>query len=357
MRDIIVSVGTSLLTNRETETGRPWSGWICGRPLPSSDTAVEYLSRADSVLASAETNTLENLDLHSSDCLHWLHSETPEGRFCAEALRDHYEALGNRGDLHELTGLHYREETFVDLGLRSLVSTAFGIIRKAGTSQVEICATGGFKAELAYLNLVGLLSGCPVHYIHERFRTLITLPALPTAWNTSLVERNIAFFEWMEDTAEGRAAVEVENRLSAVPELRMLVTFADGCGYLSPAGLALYQAYQERLGIPTVTWPPSSRKTPQEKISLESTGHHRPKGWEQFVDWLASIDCISLIKYDGGSDRPSGTKAEVRDPNSGVLKVVYSADFEIHFEVATTARSDDQCRLVADYITRNGKRR
>lgn len=357
MRSIIVSVGTSLLTNRETETGRPWSGWSGSSPIPDHDQAVEYLSRADAALASAETNTLEHLDLHSSDRLHWLHSDTPEGRFCAEALRGHYQAAGNDGELHEVAGINYREDTFADLGLRSLVGTAFGIIRRPDAGQVEICATGGFKAELAYLNLVGLLSGCPVHYIHERFRSLVTLPALPTAWDMAPVEQSIEFFEWMEDTADGRPAAEVEGRLHGLPEIRMLVSFSDGLGYLSPAGMALYQSYQKRLGIPTTTWPPSDGKAPREKVSLESVSHHRPRGWEQFVEWLANIDFVSFVKYDGGSRTPSGTKAEVRDPNGGVLKVVYSSDFEIHFAVTTTARGDDQCRHVADYITRNGRRR
>lgn len=90
-RQVICTVGTSLLTNRDD---RPWAGWNPRTPDPLPDAAdVErWLGRADPVKASAETNTLRALGLCEADALALLHSDTPQGRFCAEALGKFYRA-------------------------------------------------------------------------------------------------------------------------------------------------------------------------------------------------------------------------------------------------------------------------
>lgn len=109
-------------------------------------------------------------------------------------------------------------------------------------------ATGGFKAEIAYATLVGLLLDVPVYYIHEAFRQIIEMPPVPISWDYSLLADNETFFEWVR--AEYRPTNEVEERLrEKSPEIHLLLTDEDGFTYLSPAGEAFYEAYlyaQER---------------------------------------------------------------------------------------------------------------
>jgi len=349
LREIIVSVGTSLLTNRVGSPKRPWCDWTSGSPLPDLEDAVKYLRSADPKTASAETNTLHRLGLQAGDMLHWLHSDTLEGEFCAKALCTYYMLAGRNGALHAITGLKYEEKTFASTGLRSLVSKTFEIIRKADCP-VEICATGGFKAEMAYLNLVGLLAQCPVHYIHEKFGNLISLPVLPVDWDFSVVEDNIDFFEWIEETP--RRDRDVKKRVKAAPALKTLVTYEkDCCGYLSAARIALYQSYKSRLGIDAQALPSASTTEPWKKIHLQP-GHHTPHGWEKLINKLAGISFVESIYYRDGV--PAGKKVDVVDPEKGKLSVAYGPDGNaIEVLVETTARSAEQCEYAVNYIRKN----
>jgi len=256
---VIVTVGTSLLTN---------TGWRRGNDLPAFSELVTTLATADPTGASAETNTLFHLPLREreADQLAWLHSHTPEGQLCADALRTHYAAQGYAGALHQITGLGYNEATFAERGLRTLLAVAFTVIERAGGADaVTICATGGFKAEIAYLNLLGLLLGIDVYYIHEQFRELVSLPRLPLDWNLDWVRQNEDFFQWID--GQPRRAQEVENRLRAHPVLRQLVADADDDhSYLTPVGDLLYRVYRQRAARePRATWPPASDRAPHTK--------------------------------------------------------------------------------------------
>ena len=176
-----------------------------------------------------------------ADCLAWLHSDTPEGQWCATILRDHDATLGYDSTLHESTGLGYHEAIFTERGLRTLLAEPFGLISAADWSvNVTIRATGGFKAEIAYLNLVGLLLGIDVYYLHEQFRELVSLPRLPLDWNKAWVADNVDFLEWVD--AEPRATAVVENRLWAPPpDLCPLMANADdGNSYSRPMRRAGY---------------------------------------------------------------------------------------------------------------------
>jgi putative CRISPR-associated protein (TIGR02619 family) len=235
MRTILTTVGTSLLGN-------------AGRALGTGDLSdgdlANFLARTDAVRACAETNALSRL-LRDGDQIVFLHSHTDEGRRCAEALRRHYERQGYRAELVEIPDLSYTESRFKLRGLRALVAALAGRIERerAQGRDVLINATGGFKAEIAYATLVGLLFDVPVYYIHERFDELIEMPAAPLAWDYAVLAEWEEFFDWID--AEPRATAEVDRRWPGLPqEVRVLLTDeADGCTYLSPAGEAFVRAY------------------------------------------------------------------------------------------------------------------
>lgn len=352
MSAIIVSIGTSLLTNKNGRDYRPWEGWRPGNPLPDQKDVVQWLRKADPAAASAETNTLHKLGLDAGDRLYYLHSDTPEGEFCARCLNDHYTGLGHNGVLCRVEGLKYSPKHFVEDGLRSLVAEAFAIISNSGGRAV-ICATGGFKAEMAYLNLVGILTGCPVYYVHERMSELISLPALPLAWDHSLVEYNLDFFEWIDK--EQRSIREVERRLKSLqPEVATLVVFRNGFGRLSAAGEALYLSYLTSRGSPPPQWPPDSGIEPANKIKLDQSHTSIPSGTRDFVDWLSRHGWVQMISYLGASKTP-GLRAKVISSDTGELKVRYGQEFGIEMKVTTTARGQEQCQLVADYIEQEAR--
>ncbi|MCL4513810.1 MAG: putative CRISPR-associated protein, partial [Candidatus Eremiobacteraeota bacterium] len=166
-RVIITTVGTSLLGNIKRD-----------RKLekPTDQDLSNYLRHTNPVEASAETNSLSRLLVEGNEIV-LVHSETDEGKQCAEMLGKHFESSGYKVTLHKVRYLSYAESQFKMRGLCSLVGDLCELIRQEQKAGKEICinATGGFKAEIAYSTLVGLLFDIPVYYIHDAFHDIIEM--------------------------------------------------------------------------------------------------------------------------------------------------------------------------------------
>ena len=359
MRSIIVTVGTSLLTNddRGLPEGerRSWAGWRRGVPLPELSDLRVFLDTVESRRVSAEANTLQALPLREGDALVLLHSQTDDGQRCAQALQEHYQRLGFRAVCRRIDGLQFSERVFAERGLKSLISVVFeeiALANKAGLLPV-LCATGGFKAEIAFVNLIGMLMGVEVCYLHELFQELIVFPRFPVDWNLEVVERNLDFLEWLD--AEPQAVTAVESRLYQAPELRPFVyDDTDGHSYLTAAGDLLFSAYKARTQrLPAAVWPPASERQPAEKNVVSSVAHHRPDGWEGVVQRICGLDCVQRVSYDAAAVGPG---VRILDGQSGTIGVTYERSGAIlPLVVETTARGDAQTQLVADYLRRNIK--
>lgn len=238
VRTILTTVGTSLLTNAKRDLKVE---------QPDEQQLSNYIRHTSAEKASAETNSLSRL-LQPGDHIVLLHSQTEESKRCAETLRRHYEGQGYKVSLREVPDLTYAESRFKMRGLRSLVATLIDLIRseKRQGREVVVNATGGFKAEIAYATLVGLLFDVPVYYIHEAFREIIEMPPTPVSWDYSLLAEHEEFFEWI--SADLRQTAEVDAWLRKLPgEIRLLLVEEEGFTLLSPAGEAFYEAYRDRL--------------------------------------------------------------------------------------------------------------
>lgn len=349
-REIICTVGTSLLTNRDD---RPWTGWKPRPPdpLPPLDEVVGWLGSADPVKASAETNTLRALELSDEDVLALLHSDTNEGRFCADALAAFYRPRCREVVLERIGRLGYGADVFT-AGLKSLVDVTLRRVQRAREQQRQavLCATGGFKAEIAFLNLLGALLEIEVVYIHELHREPVRLPRLPLTWDAEFVSRHEEFFRWIDE--EPRHSAEVEQRLKAFPELRSLVEDGgDGCTYLTAAGDLLFKAAREKLEMgPRATWPLADARPPAAKNRVSSVPHGRPAGWERFVDRLCAIDCVVAVSYDPLAY--GGRRVKILDASNGIIGVRFGqVGDELPLRVETTARGAAQTELVANYLS------
>jgi putative CRISPR-associated protein (TIGR02619 family) len=182
MQTTITTVGISLLTNR----GRPWDGRGYSDPLPDPATADAWLRTADLARASAETHTWLKLGIADEPQRHRLllvHTNTADGRYCAERLATWARAKGLACAVDEIAGLGTAHEDTFNLGLAELARKLAVHIEngRAQGGTVAIAATGGFKAEIAIANLVGALLGAPVHYIYDRFERLVTFEPRSTA--------------------------------------------------------------------------------------------------------------------------------------------------------------------------------
>jgi putative CRISPR-associated protein (TIGR02619 family) len=348
-RQIICTVGTSLLTNHDD---RPWAGWNARNkdPLPSTSVVQAWLERGDPVHASAETNTLHSLDLAETDALAFLHSDTDEGLFCAERLAEQYRSSCRDIHLERIGRLGYGAAVFTG-GLKAFVDVTLRLVRSGRERgyQPLFCASGGFKAEISFLNLIGALLEIEVFYIHELHRELIRLPRLPLSWDSGFVSKHEDFFSWID--SEPRRSCDVESRLKGRPELRWLIEEdEEGYAYLTAAGDLLFKVAQQRLQTtPRATWPESVPRPPVEKNQVSQMEHHRPPGWERFVDRLCRIDCVTVVRYDDAAR--SGPRAKVIDATAGILGLRFGdSGRDLPLCIQTTARGDEQCALVVHYL-------
>jgi putative CRISPR-associated protein (TIGR02619 family) len=249
MRTLLVTVGTSLVSNARRDLGKE----------PRREELLFYLRDTEPERASAEANSIFQLikrgALEEGDKLIFLHSQTGEGKLCAEALRSFYTSKGFQAELKEIPDLTYEESRFKMRGLRQLVATMIKIIEEGKSAGMEcaINATGGFKAEIAYATLVGLLMNVPVYYIHEAFREIIDMPPTSIGWDYSLIFYHEDFFDWIDTDLRRRE--EVEKRLKAMPEeerrkISFLLTEEEEFMLLSPAGEAFYRSYKSQIEKP-----------------------------------------------------------------------------------------------------------
>jgi putative CRISPR-associated protein (TIGR02619 family) len=182
MKTIIMTVGTSLLTNPDRDLPqnqkRPWVGQ---KTIGDYAIAKKWMSQTQPEIISAETNTFLRLNPNLNDEVILLHSETPSGLECAEVIQIYFQdELGQTNvKLHPLPGINY-DLDHSESALERMAKLLKQLIQQA-QGEVTLAATGGFKAQTMIMGLVGNTLGVPVCYIHEEFKGLVYLPYISTS--------------------------------------------------------------------------------------------------------------------------------------------------------------------------------
>ncbi len=217
-----------------------------------------YLNEAGEKVASAELNTLRTMEEKSREKgrkdiqlqegkIHvvLLHSDTITGRVCANALSKHFEKNKISNQLVKTPGLEFKPERFMIYGLNSLVNNLIKIVKEfKKRGEVIFCATGGYKAELALANLVGLLFRVKVYYLHELFNDTVIIPPLPLVVDPEFWERNKEFLKWISKNPSTKEEIEEEfGKLST--ELILLLEEQDKRLYISPVGQLMIEYFKE----------------------------------------------------------------------------------------------------------------
>lgn len=292
MRLVISTVGTSLLGFAQRQ----------GVTDKTPEALISCIRKAGEVKACAETNALSRI-LNDGDTLMFLYSDTEEGDHASHALQEYYGQKSYVSKRKEIKGLNYSHDKFMSKGLKSLVNTLIDEIRLAQRMGLEpiINATGGFKAEIAYATLVGLLFKVPVYYIHEIFQDVITMPVTPIDWDYLLLAEYKDFFEWIQK--DYRRTEKVKRRLQGMPSRLALLLEDDPEGYttLSPAGQVFFSAFEEEL----VSSPPIYLSA-EAKRFYERLDNTLQKKIDAIFNKLR-IDCLRT----GGSGRISSSDCPV----------------------------------------------
>lgn len=293
MKTILTTTGISL----SISAGRKYN-----TKEPTDDQMRQHL-RMEPKSASAEANSLLQI-AQPDDHIVLLHTDTPEARKCADLLQDFFD---NQGYKHvRLVQLEFQEDAqhIETTGLRSLVDTIILEVERAQRKQHEVVinATAGFKAQVVYSTMIGMIYHVPVKYIYEKFQRVVTFNPIALDWDTSLFLTYNKFFQWIDQ--KERPQGEVAERLKALPDrekIQSLLTVPDENGdiFLSPMGEVVRQKFaRETREAKEVPWPPDAQETNiQKKIanSIVKVKHDYPKNTKAICGKIAQLSYVEEI--------------------------------------------------------------
>jgi hypothetical protein len=165
-----------------------------------------------------------------------------------------------------------------------------------------------------------------------------------------LISDQKIFFYWID--SEPRLASEVKSWLNKFPELCIFLKVSeDGHTYLNAFGSFYFKSVKELVNSPTqVTWPKKSNLQPERKNNLSSVEHHRPRGWEKFVDRLCEIEWVCMVSYDArGHNCASAIKKMNNEIGSAICRFGPPGE-GLPLKIQTTATNDEELELVINYI-------
>jgi len=179
-----------------------------------------------------------------------LSSDTVVSRLAATLIAEHAEVEGVeafrfRPEYDVITGLQVKDaSTFETTGLRGLVDRLDTLIvdhHSAAHSSINI--TGGYKATLPYLSLMGQVYGVPMYYKFEGSDELLEIPKTPLDADWALIDRYESAFAALADTV-----TDVEGFYEQYPDLRRkapgMIHEEEGVlAGLSPLGSVLWNRY------------------------------------------------------------------------------------------------------------------
>ncbi len=161
---------------------------------PENDLRQQSVRRA----ICAEMNSLDRLEIKSSDRVVLLTSDTAQGRVCAEMIKkvivEAYSLSNGQVEIRMVEGLQvHSARKLREEGLKNLIKILLddyltkGEIRYA--YDIILNATGGFKGTVPFLTILGMLYGKRTVYTFEFANELITLPPLPFSFDLGLYNR------------------------------------------------------------------------------------------------------------------------------------------------------------------------
>ncbi len=250
----------------------PWAkGKIEKEPTPEID-------------ASAEIKSLVKILKDGEDSLevYLLTTETVISRLAAEILQGVLHGYATDGktmhilfnpDKDVISGLQVeRKEDFIKVGMTELIKRVYEIIN-AYPDNVMLNITGGYKATIPYLTIMGQIHKLPLYYIFEDTEGLMLIPQIPIDISWQIFNTYWKSFTQLEhdDVVQADSLMyQFKNECSSCLEITgNLVS-------LNPLGRILWQRYCSQYLLfycPDDVWEEIQRQSHIHDI-LKAKFHH-----------------------------------------------------------------------------------
>ncbi|GAK61612.1 CRISPR-associated protein, APE2256 family [Candidatus Vecturithrix granuli] len=269
-KKVITPVGTSLLKNYidchnddakddfdliKNEPAKEWNNKRYQTPIDNIQIFVSKWAKkklGNQIFdASAEIKSLVKIAKETNDHIevYLLATDTIISRLAAEIVRDtlhnHHEGgktikILFNPDKDVIAGLQVERQTdFVQIGVTELVKRVYQIINEY-PDNVMLNITGGYKATLPYLTILGQVHKIPLYYIFEETDGLITIPQMPLDIKWAIFDTFWGEFAKLavEDVIESKnLSYQFKQECSSCLET------TDSLVSLNPLGRILWQRY------------------------------------------------------------------------------------------------------------------
>lgn len=210
VKKVITTVGTSLFTNKTDYKREIWEDLkaISEKPAEEWDDYQRYINgikeniqRYMNQLSSAEITSLnlikEKLEKKQENVemdVYLICTDTVVSRLAAEILEDYYKD-NNDGikicfdpEKDVISDLQVKDARAFKQGIVNLIER-FEKIREQNYENMVLNITGGFKALIPFMTILGQIHGIPTYYVFEDSETLIEIPAAPISFNKEIFNK------------------------------------------------------------------------------------------------------------------------------------------------------------------------
>ena len=197
----------------------------------------------ENIDASAEIKSLIKIKnkLNDDIRIYLIHSDTALSKLASEILVDsfkYYNDLKNsKVEVKGVKGLQIWDSKEFVKGMAELIKLIYHI-SGGYWDDVVINITGGFKATVPYLTILGQINKCDIYYIFERTEALIKIPYIPIDINWGLMEKYEKFLMELEKENIKKGAQDISK------EIEILLEVVDDMYCLNPLGVTLWEKYK-----------------------------------------------------------------------------------------------------------------
>ena len=197
----------------------------------------------ENIDASAEIKSLIKIKnkLNDDIRIYLIHSDTALSKLASEILVDsfkYYNDLKNsKVEVKGVNGLQIWDSKEFVKGMAELIKLIYHI-SGGYWDDVVINITGGFKATVPYLTILGQINKCDIYYVFEEAEGLIKIPYIPIDINWGLMEKYEKFLMELEKENIKKGAQDISK------EIEILLEVVDDMYCLNPLGVTLWEKYK-----------------------------------------------------------------------------------------------------------------
>lgn len=304
---------------------------------------------------NSNTSILKHGFIDEPYALHLLVSDTDAGKYIGKVLDLYYKDQFESVEIHSIDGLHDQDfNSFKNRGLRNLVKELSEIIKKTQNRGYEaiVNATGGFKAQISFVGLIGQTLDTPVYYMFEKFSKVIEMPPMPVSFDFGLW---LDHFELLEKLSEEILPETHPLIQRADPKLYPLWDTEDGEIIFSAMGDLFHEGFKHRFGKEGKNLlPPDSDKDPSEKpIRYEDDNDKKHRGLVDYLEKIIRVPYVTgIATFYYNPDLPKKNKFRLSTKGNDRVEGWYSdGKATTKFWVLMTSGSDNEVQAAVVDLT------